>query len=63
MLGINYLLNRINTYPISKERKQIEKNTIKNILHNNEYDTSIIDKSTQKQQKRKHQDRGKTPKK
>jgi hypothetical protein len=50
MSGINYLLNRINTYPITKEGKQIEKNTFKNILYN-EYDLNIIDKLTQKQQK------------
>jgi hypothetical protein len=36
MSGINYLLNRINTYPITKEGKQTETNIIKSILYNNE---------------------------
>jgi hypothetical protein len=51
MSGINYLLNRVNTHSITTEGKQIEKNTIKNILYNNEYDVNITDKLTQKQQK------------
>jgi hypothetical protein len=36
MSGINYLLNRVNTYPITNEGKLIETN-IKSILYN-EYD-------------------------
>jgi hypothetical protein len=53
MSYINYLLNRINTYPITKEGKQTEINTIKSILHNNKYDINISDKLTQKKQKKK----------
>jgi hypothetical protein len=30
MSGINYLLNRLNTYPITDEAKEKEQNTIKN---------------------------------
>jgi hypothetical protein len=52
MSGINYLINRLQTYPITDEAKDIERNTIKCILHNNEYDTKLMDKlSTQKKQK------------
>jgi hypothetical protein len=36
--GINYLLNRLHTYPITEEAKDTEVNTIKNILQNNGYD-------------------------
>jgi hypothetical protein len=50
--GINYILNRINTYPLTKEGKQTEINTTKSILHNKEYDINIIDKLTQKNQKK-----------
>jgi hypothetical protein len=33
--GVNCLLNRLHTYPITKRAKETEINTIKNILHNN----------------------------
>jgi hypothetical protein len=36
--SINYLMNRLNTYPISEEAKKKELNTIKNTLENNKYD-------------------------
>jgi hypothetical protein len=39
MSSINYLLNRVNTYPISNEAKKKELNIIKNTLHNNKYNT------------------------
>jgi hypothetical protein len=42
--GINYLLKRLHTYPITKEGKDTEINTIKNILRNNEYDIEAINK-------------------
>jgi hypothetical protein len=44
MSGINYLINRLHIYPISEEAKDTEKNTIKCILHNNEYNTNTIQK-------------------
>jgi hypothetical protein len=44
MSSINHVINRIHTYPITRIAKETEKNTIKNILHNNEYDTSLIEK-------------------
>jgi hypothetical protein len=44
MAGINYLINRMHTYPMNVEARDIEKNTIKYILHNNEYNTDIIQK-------------------
>jgi hypothetical protein len=52
MSGINYLMNRLRTYPITDEAKNTETNIIKHILHNNESDKNIIEKlSTQKKQK------------
>jgi hypothetical protein len=36
----------MHTYPITKIATETEKNTIKNILYNNEYDTSLIEKPT-----------------
>jgi hypothetical protein len=42
--GINYLLNRLHTYPITEKAKDAEKNSTKNILHNNECDTNLIRK-------------------
>jgi hypothetical protein len=50
MSGINYLMNRLHTYPITDEAKNTEMNTIKHMLHSNEYDQNIIEKlSTQKE--------------
>jgi hypothetical protein len=52
--SINYLLNRLHTYSITGKANEVEKNTIKNILHNNEYDTKLINKPPpQKKQKTK----------
>ncbi|PNF32639.1 hypothetical protein B7P43_G15497 [Cryptotermes secundus] len=45
-------MNRLYTYPITEKRKQTEKNTIKNILHNNGYDTNIIKRSNQTKRKK-----------
>jgi hypothetical protein len=53
---INYLINRLHTYPISDEAKDIEKNTIKYILHNNEYNTNITQKKL-KQKQNPHTDK------
>ena len=39
--GINYLLNRLYTYPITRKAKDTEMNTIQNILYNNEYDIKL----------------------
>jgi hypothetical protein len=51
MSGINYLLNRLHTYPVTEKAKNAKKNIIKNILPNNEYDTNLIRKlPTQKKQ-------------
>jgi hypothetical protein len=49
MSGINYLINRLHTYPISEEIKDIEMNKIKYILHSNEYNTNTQKKLKQKQ--------------
>jgi hypothetical protein len=40
--GIRYLVNRLNTYPITDKSKQREKSTISNILQNNEYNINLI---------------------
>jgi hypothetical protein len=49
---MDYLLRRLHNYPITNEAKDIEKNTIKNILRNKEYDIKAISKSPPG--KRKH---------
>jgi hypothetical protein len=36
MSGINHLINRMRTYPITRKAKDTERNIIKNILHNND---------------------------
>jgi hypothetical protein len=41
--GINYVLNRLHIYPITKRAKEAEINTIRNILLN-EYNTNLIEK-------------------
>jgi hypothetical protein len=42
--GINYLVNRLYTYPITEKAKDAETNTIKNILCNNNYDINLLSK-------------------
>jgi hypothetical protein len=39
MSSMNYLLNRLNRYPITNEAKEKELNIIKNTLHNSKYST------------------------
>jgi hypothetical protein len=39
-----YLTNRLSTYPMNNAEKEKENNTIKQILHNNKYDTAILNK-------------------
>jgi hypothetical protein len=49
--GINCLLRRLHTYPITEKAKDTE-NAVRNILHNNEYDIKIGSKlPPQKKQK------------
>ena len=43
MAAIRYFLNRANTYDINNTCKQAEMDTIKQILHNNLYEASILD--------------------
>jgi hypothetical protein len=52
--GINYLLNRLHTYPITEKAKGTIRNTIKNILHNNEYNTDLIRKPPPEQKQNTH---------
>jgi uncharacterized protein YajQ (UPF0234 family) len=44
-------MNRVNTYPITKEVKEKELNTIQDTLHNNEYNKNL---STRHPNQRKH---------
>jgi hypothetical protein len=41
---MKYLFNRLHTYPITRESKQTEENTIKNILQTNGYSINLITK-------------------
>jgi hypothetical protein len=49
--GINYVLNRLHAYPITKRAKETEVNAIKNILKNNEYNTNQTEKPPAQPQK------------
>jgi hypothetical protein len=42
--GINYLLRRLHKYPTTDEAKDIEMNTIRNMLRNDVYDIKVISK-------------------
>jgi hypothetical protein len=42
LASINYLTNRVHTYPLSKHAKDTEPNTIKTILQNNQYKLTDI---------------------
>jgi hypothetical protein len=41
MSSINCLVNRLHTYPITKEAKKKELNTVKDRLHNNKYNLNL----------------------
>jgi hypothetical protein len=57
MSDINYLFNRLHTYPLAEKAKDAEMNNIKNILLNNEYGTSLIRKlPPQKEKQNTHTD-------
>jgi hypothetical protein len=42
LAAIRYYVNRIDTYDIDYENRQKEIDTMKQIIHNNKYDTSIL---------------------
>jgi len=42
--AIRYFTNKINTYDLDYTRKQTETNTVKQIVHNNKFDTSILNR-------------------
>ena len=44
MAAIRYFADRINTYELSKDKKQTEIDTVKYMLRNNSYDVSLLDK-------------------
>jgi hypothetical protein len=54
LVGINYLINRVHTYPISKEAKDSEMTTIRSTLHNNAYKTKTDKQPTQKTKQETH---------
>jgi hypothetical protein len=41
-----YFSNRIDTYPLEKTEKEKEIKIVKNILHNNQYDTTTVNISS-----------------
>jgi hypothetical protein len=51
--SINYLVNRLYTYPITEKAKVAEMNTIQNVLRNNDYDINLISNPPQKKTKLK----------
>jgi hypothetical protein len=51
--AIRYLINRMNTYDLKDSDKVNEQNTIKQILHNNGYDTSTTIRLNNKEPKTK----------
>jgi len=53
MAAIHYLYNRMNTYQLSQSAVKQEENTIIQILSNNKYDPSILDKVKHKKEKPK----------
>ena len=54
MATIRYFADRINTYELSKDKKQTVIDTIKYMLRNNSYDVSILDKMMKEQGMEKH---------
>jgi hypothetical protein len=42
--GINYLLNRLHTYPVTENAENLEENIIKNTVQNNGYDRNLVKK-------------------
>jgi hypothetical protein len=54
--SINYLLNRVHSYPITKEAKEIEMNTIRGILLNNQYNINESNKRPKPKKRNAHTD-------
>ena len=54
MATIRYFADRINTYELSKDKKQTEIDTVKYMLRNNSYDVSFLDKMIKVQGMEKH---------
>ena len=52
--AIRYLVNRIKTYNLDPTNIQKEHNRLKQILHNNKYDTSILHKVNNKNKKKEN---------
>jgi hypothetical protein len=53
LAAIRYLSNRIETYNLNHVIKQKESNTLKQIIHNNKYDISVLNKVNGKKGKQK----------
>jgi hypothetical protein len=54
--GINYLLHRLHTYSVPEKANDTERNTIRNIPHNNEYNADLIRKPPPPQKQNTHTD-------
>ena len=57
MAAVHYLYNRMNTYQLSQSNEKQEENTIMQILSNNKYDPSILNKIKHKKEKPKQNDK------
>jgi len=53
--AIHSMINRMNTYHLSKSNKQLECNIIKQIIHNNNYDPSVLDKLNRTKHTTRHE--------
>jgi len=59
LVAISYFTNRINTYDLDDARKQIETNTVKQIIRNNKFNTSILNRFNVGKTKREKDNRQK----
>jgi hypothetical protein len=55
--SVNYLMNRVQTYPITKEAKENELNIIQDTLHNNEYNKNVSTRHSDQHKHNKNIDR------
>jgi hypothetical protein len=55
--AIRYFANRIKSYELDQDSKQKEVDTVKQIIHNNKYDSTVLERALNKKEKEK--DKGK----
>ena len=51
LAAIRYFTNRINTYNLDHKKKQAEENIVKQIVNNNKFNASVINKASGKKHK------------